>query len=158
MTTTTSSTFALATENPYTGADGPGTPSSSDGSKEGASGSSSGNVEISRGGLIAIIVVVSFVAIFGIASAVLFFLAKKHEWKVRETVRKSARKVVAALTPRRSEFPKSVKQSSGGRGGRFKLNDVDAVPPTPRIKPEHLDLEKALDKPEKKKRSNFSRK
>ncbi|KAK3682579.1 hypothetical protein B0T22DRAFT_288730 [Podospora appendiculata] len=156
MTTTTSSAFALATENPYTGADGPGAGSSSDGTTEGASGSSSGNVEISRGGLIAIIVVVSFVAVFGIASAVLFFLAKKHEWKVRETIRKSARKVVTALTPRRSEFPKSVKQS-GGRGGRFKLNDVDAVPPTPRIKPEHLDLEKALDKPEKK-RSNFSRK
>jgi hypothetical protein len=31
------------------------------------------------------------------------------------------------------------------------------VPPTPRIKPEYLDLEKGLDKP-KKKRANFSRK
>jgi len=36
----------------------------------------------------------------------------------------------------------------------------DDVPPTPRIKPEHLDLEKGLEKPEKsgKTRINFSRK
>ncbi|KAG7286095.1 hypothetical protein NEMBOFW57_008398 [Staphylotrichum longicolle] len=31
------------------------------------------------------------------------------------------------------------------------------IPPTPRIKPEYLDLEKGLDKP-KKKRANFGRK
>jgi hypothetical protein len=54
------------------------------------------------------------------------------------------------LTPRRSEFPKSVKES----GGRSRLDDV---PPTPRIRPEYLDLEKGLDKP-KKKRANFGRK
>jgi hypothetical protein len=53
------------------------------------------------------------------------------------------------LTPRRSEFPKSVKQS----GRRSRLDDV---PPTPRIRPEYLDLEKGLDKP-KKKRANFGR-
>jgi hypothetical protein len=56
--------------------------------------------------------------------------------------------VVTVLTPRRSEFPKSVKE------GRSRLDDV---PPTPRIKPEYLDLEKGVDKP-KKKRANFSRK
>jgi hypothetical protein len=56
------------------------------------------------------------------------------------------------LTPRRSEFPKSVKESGGG-GRRTRFDDV---PPTPRIKPEYLDLEKGLDKAKKKR--NFSRK
>jgi hypothetical protein len=92
---------------------------------------------------------------------VLFYVAKKREWTVRETIRKSTRKVVAAFTPRRSEFPRSVKESTGSRsrGGRVRLDDV---PPTPRLKPE--DLEKGngpqvtLTAVDKKKRSNFSRK
>lgn len=72
-----------------------------------------------------------------VASAVLFYLAKKREWKVRENIRKSARRVVTALTPRRSEFPKSVKNGTrGGRGVR-----IDDVPPTPRLP---KDLEKGL--------------
>lgn len=60
---------------------------------------------------------------------------------------------MTALTPRRSEFPKSVKDSTGRRGGgRVKLDDV---PPTPRIQPD--DLEKGLEKANKKP-ANFSRK
>jgi hypothetical protein len=87
-----------------------------------------------------------------VATSILFFVAKKREWTVKETLRRSARKVVTALTPRRSEFPKSVKESRGGKRARF-----DDVPPTPRIKTEYLDLEKGLDKA-KKKHTNFSRK
>lgn len=90
-----------------------------------------------------------------VATSVLFYVAKKREWKIRETIRRSARKVVTALTPRRTEFPKPVKESSSGgpsRGGRRKLNDV---PPTPRLKPE--DLEKGIENADRK-RSNFSRK
>ena len=59
--------------------------------------------------------------------------------------------MVTALTPRRSEFPKSVKEG----GSRAKFDDV---PPTPRIKTEYLDLEKGLDKPKKKKGPSFGRK
>lgn len=108
--------------------------------------------------MIAIIVVVVFVGVVGIGTAVLFYLAKKNEWKVRETIRKSARKVVTALTPRRTEFPKSVKESMGGSGrsrdGRVRLDDV---PPTPRLP---KDLEKGLKEEtrETKSRTNFSRK
>lgn len=70
----------------------------------------------------------------------LFYLAKKREWKVRESIRRSARKVVTALTPRRSEFPRSVKESSGNSSrGRLRLDDV---PPTPKLRPE--DVEKGL--------------
>jgi hypothetical protein len=131
---------------PADGHDGPG--GEIDGTTAGAAGPSTGGVVLSQGAMIAIIIVVVVVALVGIGTSVLFFVAKKREWTVRETIRRSARKVVTVLTPRRSEFPKSVKE------GRSRLDDV---PPTPRIKPEYLDLEKGVDKP-KKKRANFSRK
>ncbi|OIW24919.1 hypothetical protein CONLIGDRAFT_75798 [Coniochaeta ligniaria NRRL 30616] len=168
MSATTTGSFPLSTESPYTGGqDGStgdansGSGSAADGNAAGASGTDTGGLQISHGAMVAIIVVVVVVALVGIASSVLFYLAKKREWKVRETIRKSTRKVVAALTPRRSEFPRSVKESTGGRskGGRVRLDDV---PPTPRLKPE--DLEKGygprvtLAAIDKKKRSNFSRK
>lgn len=145
MADTGGGTFPLAGDGPSGGGD------TIDGNIAGASGTSTGGVVLSRGALIAIIVVVVVVALFGIASSVLFFVAKKREWTVRETLRRSARKVVTVLTPRRSEFPKSVKEG----GGRARFDDV---PPTPRIKPEYLDLEKGLDKPSKKKRASFGRK
>ncbi|KAK2003475.1 hypothetical protein LX36DRAFT_651069 [Colletotrichum falcatum] len=83
--------------------------------------------------------------------AILFYVAKKREWKIRETMRKSARKVVTALTPRRAEFPRSVKESSSpprSYRGRAKL--ADDVPPTPRVRPE--DLEKGLAQAESKRK------
>ncbi|CAK7200780.1 hypothetical protein SEUCBS139899_003479 [Sporothrix eucalyptigena] len=135
--TTQSAAFPLGT---VSYSDGGG---SSDGSSVdnagGASGTSSGGINISHGAMIAIILVVVLVAVIGISSAVLFFVAKKREWKVRENIRRSARRVVTALTPRRSEFPKSVKESRGGGSrGRVRLDDV---PPTPRLP---KDLEKGL--------------
>ncbi|KAI1777423.1 hypothetical protein F4818DRAFT_347830 [Hypoxylon cercidicola] len=143
MATSTSDSFPLATDEPYNagGDSGPGS-ISSDGSIDdsaGASGSSPGVVQISHGAIVAIIVVVAVVCVLGISTAVLFYLAKKREWKVRESIRRSARKVVTALTPRRSEFPKSVKESGKSSKGRVRLNDV---PPTPRLRQE--DIEKGL--------------
>jgi len=145
MAATTTGSFPLATDNPThrgedasAGTAGAGPGSAADGSAAGASGVSSGGLELSRAGLIAIIVVVVVIALVGIASTVLFFIAKKREWTMRETLRRSVRKVATALTPRRSEFPKSVKDSVG-RGGR--MNKLDDVPPTPRL-PKQTDLEK----------------
>ncbi|ROW08303.1 hypothetical protein VMCG_03030 [Cytospora schulzeri] len=156
MATATSDYFPLATDYPYTGNDGStagtansegnGTPDND----AGASGGSSGKTfDISTGALIAIVLVVVIVALLGIATATLFYIAKKKEWKVREAIRRSAKKVVTALTPRRSEFPRSVKEGSvrSGRSGRpgrsrgavFRLEEV---PPTPHLKPE--DLEKGF--------------
>ncbi|KAI2627028.1 hypothetical protein GGS26DRAFT_149651 [Hypomontagnella submonticulosa] len=139
MASTTSNSFPLATDEPYTEGDsGPGSISSSGSIDDsaGASGSSPGAVQISHGAIVAIIVVVAVVCVLGISTAILFYLAKKREWKVRESIRRSARKVVTALTPRRSEFPRSVKESSRGR---VRLDDV---PPTPKLRPE--DVEKGL--------------
>ncbi|KAK8085065.1 hypothetical protein PG997_006336 [Apiospora hydei] len=141
---TTTAPFPLPTDDPaFYGADGTNKPNSAIDSTEGASGSSPGAIEISHGGMVAIIVVVSVVAVLGISMAVLFYVAKKREWKIRETLRRSARKVVTALTPRRTEFPKSVKESSGRTSrGRVRLDDV---PPTPRLRPE--DIEKGYARP-----------
>ncbi|KAF5021077.1 hypothetical protein F66182_6910 [Fusarium sp. NRRL 66182] len=117
-------------------------PNADAGTEAGASGDSSGNsVSLSQGGMIAIIVVVVVVSLIGISTAILFFLAKRREWTMRETIRKSARKVVTALTPRRTEFPSSVKDGPGP-STRHRTRIDDDVPPTPRIRPE--DLEKGL--------------
>ncbi|KAH6647484.1 hypothetical protein BKA67DRAFT_662271 [Truncatella angustata] len=141
--TSTSNAFPLATQDPYTGGQDSSVGSANSGgsvdNEAGAAGSTSGAVELSHGALVAIIVVVVVVALGGIASAVLFYLAKKKEWKIKESIRRSARKVVTALTPRRSEFPRSVKESGRSSRGRVRLDDV---PPTPRLRPE--DVEKGL--------------
>ncbi|KAI3320202.1 hypothetical protein HD806DRAFT_538397 [Xylariaceae sp. AK1471] len=136
---TNTADFPLATTDPYPGNDNAG---GAVDDAAGAAGSSPGAVQLSHGALIAIIVVVAVVVVGGISTAVLFYLAKKREWRVRESIRRSARKVVTALTPRRSEFPRSVKESSGRSSrGRVRLNDV---PPTPKLRPE--DIEKGLAK------------
>ncbi|KAL0941790.1 uncharacterized protein CTRU02_204554 [Colletotrichum truncatum] len=151
MATTTSNYFPLATETYYPG--GAGDASSPGGHVDndaGASGDSPGAVGLSPNAMIAIIVVVSIVGALGIGMAVLFYIAKKREWKIRETMRKSARKVVTALTPRRTEFPRSVKESNSpprSHRGRTRLDDV---PPTPRLRPE--DLEKGLAQAESKRK------
>lgn len=55
-------------------------------------------------------------------------------------MRRSARRVVTALTPRRSAFPKDVQKRKSTRG----LTRIDEVPNTPRSK--NTDVEKANPK------------
>lgn len=148
---TATNPFPLATEQPYSGpgdAGGGGAVNND----AGASGASPNAMTLSPGAMIAIIVVVVVVGVVGIATAALFFVAKKREWTVRETLRRSTRKVVTALTPRRSEFPRSVKESNGASRPRGRVR-LDDVPPTPKLRPE--DLEKGF---RREKRANFSRK
>jgi hypothetical protein len=67
---------------------------------------------------------------------------------MKETIRRSARKVKTVLTPRRTEFPDYVKDgSSSSRRARTRI--ADDVPPTPRLTPE--DVEKALGDAKSKK-------
>lgn len=132
-----------------------GDAASSDGSNgadsdAGASGSSNGGVQLSTGAMIAIIIAVLGVCLFGskypyhathslnsndysnaiiVISAILFYLAKKRSWEVRKKVRASARKVAVALTPRRATFGKDVHKRLSTRG----LERIDEVPPTPKI-------------------------
>jgi hypothetical protein len=77
-----------------------------------------------------------------VTSSVLFYLAKKRSWEVRASIRKSARRVATALTPRRTEFPKDAlrnpKKNSKG------MSKLDEVPPTPKVR--HHDIEKGNSK------------
>jgi hypothetical protein len=130
------------------------------GTEAGASGSSDG-YGISTGGLIAIVVVVVVVAILGsecrrmchgdqakltrIATmGALFFIAKKREWTMKETLRRSARKVKTALTPRRAEFPSHLKDPEDPSSRWRQHTRLEDVPPTPGLRPE--DLEKGRTK------------
>lgn len=144
MASATEHEFPLATENyfPVDGVgdgDDPGAANHGVDSDAGASGES-GGMKISEEALIAIIVVVSVIAVLGVSMAILFYIAKKREWKMRQKLRQSARKVVNAITPRRTEFPKEVKDTMAKAGRGRKL--PDDVPPTPRLRPE--DVEKGL--------------
>ncbi|KAK3642211.1 hypothetical protein LTR56_001190 [Elasticomyces elasticus] len=69
----------------------------------GASGSGS-SFSISKGGMIAVIVVVVLVAIFGIASTILFVVAKRRQWNIRASIRRASRRLTgrsgAPPTPR----------------------------------------------------------
>ncbi|KAF2735861.1 hypothetical protein EJ04DRAFT_401405, partial [Polyplosphaeria fusca] len=64
-----------------------------DPSDAGAEGSSKGAFALSKGGLIAIIVVAVIVAVGGTGSAVLFWLAKKRQWDVRQSLRRASRRL-----------------------------------------------------------------
>jgi hypothetical protein len=90
-----------------------------------------------------------------VASSVLWYLAKKRSWEVRKTIRKSARRVATALTPRRTTFPKDVQKMRRSSRG---LTRIDEVPPTPGIS----DIEKgkmsSFEMSEPPKKSKWSKK
>ena len=114
---------------------GPGTSTAA-----GSAGPDTGSVNLSKGATIAIAVVVSLVVVLGsrflsnticlarsmvltslcsaVTMAVLFFMAKRRQWTMKETLRRSARKVSSAvravttpLTPKKMTFsPINAKQ------------------------------------------------
>ncbi|EQL01307.1 hypothetical protein OCS_02984 [Ophiocordyceps sinensis CO18] len=131
--------FPQATHIPYRGdANGGPAPGAESGVDAGASGTSSGAMSISTGGLVIIVVIVVVVCLIGVTTTTLFFLAKKREWKVKEKVRSSARKVVTALTPRRAEFPDSAKKSRNpSRGARERV--TNKFSPFARLRPHDLE-------------------
>ncbi|OQO04002.1 hypothetical protein B0A48_10645 [Cryoendolithus antarcticus] len=84
--------------------------SASSGSDLGASGSDGGNsFSLSKGAIAGIIVVVVLVALFGIASTILFVIAKRRSWTIRETLRRGSRR----LTGRGPTAPPSSSRKGG---------------------------------------------
>jgi hypothetical protein len=75
-----------------------------------------------------------------VVSSVLFYIAKKRSWEVRKMIRNSAKRVVIALTPRRSTFPKDVHQKRFTRSG---MSRIDEEPSSPK---HSRDLEKGNSK------------
>ncbi|KYK54918.1 uncharacterized protein DCS_06879 [Drechmeria coniospora] len=144
LMSSTSHAFPQATGGTYLGDAGSGiAPGPVSGVEAGAAGNSSGAMSLSTGGLIAIVVVVVVVSIIGVTTAVLFFIAKKREWTVRETIRRSTRKIAAAFTPRRGEFPDAVKRPTSPGLSRWRPAKLaHHAPPTPHRRPS--DIEKGL--------------
>jgi hypothetical protein len=96
-----------------------------------------------------------------VTSTVLWYLAKKRSWEIKATIRRSAKRVATALTPRRTTFgkdalqiPKSARSKRDSRG----MTKLEDVPPTPGLTT--YDLEKAnakADEIELKNTGKFSR-
>jgi len=74
----------------------------------GASGSSDNTMNLSMGAEIAIIVAVCAVVLIGGTTAILFYLAKKRQWEVGASIRRSARRVGEIMSPRSPRFPRPV--------------------------------------------------
>ncbi|OQO13296.1 hypothetical protein B0A48_01524 [Cryoendolithus antarcticus] len=104
--TPTASSSAGGTE--YNAPGGAG--STDSGSDLGASGSDGGNFfSLSKGAIAGIIVVVVLVALFGIASTILFVVAKRRSWTIRETLRRGSQR----LTGRGPTAPPSSSRKGG---------------------------------------------
>ncbi|KIW94824.1 uncharacterized protein Z519_04802 [Cladophialophora bantiana CBS 173.52] len=107
---------ALAQSGDGGGAQGvePGDIGSSPGSSTedaGAAGPDTGSVNLSRGATIAIALVVSIIVVLGGTMTILFYLAKKRQWKIKESIRRSARRFTSAvkavttpITPKKMTF------------------------------------------------------
>lgn len=89
----------------------------------GASGSSQTAISLNTGDQIAIGVVVGLVALVGISSAILFYIAKKRQWEVRASLRRSARRVTTAF---KAKTPVKANFSRRDRGGAVRID-----PPSP---------------------------
>ncbi|KAF1850210.1 uncharacterized protein K460DRAFT_372525 [Cucurbitaria berberidis CBS 394.84] len=75
-----------------------GTDNPQDPSDAGAEGAQKGAFSLSKGALAAIIVVAVIVVIGGIGSATLFWLAKKRQWDVRQSIRRASRRLTGRAT------------------------------------------------------------
>ncbi|KAF1976851.1 hypothetical protein BU23DRAFT_551286 [Bimuria novae-zelandiae CBS 107.79] len=107
-----------------------------DPSDAGAAGAQKGGFTLSKGGLAAIIVVIALVVVVGVSSAVLFWLAKKRQWDVRQSLRRASRRLTGRST---ADLPATKRQN---RRTGVRLNS----PPAPRrARPgREKDVEKGL--------------
>ncbi|KAI9702745.1 MAG: hypothetical protein M1836_007959 [Candelina mexicana] len=101
-------------------------------SNAGASGTNTGFVGVSSGAQTAIIIVVVLVAVGGIASAILFYLAKKRQWKVRQTIRRSARRLTGTFKP--SSSSRTPQSSSRKQPGLARIPETPQSS-TPQLAP-----------------------
>jgi len=66
--------------------------------ESGASGSDAAAFRLSKGGLAAILIIVILVSLFGIASIVLFIVAKRRQWTMRQTLTRASRRLTGRFT------------------------------------------------------------
>ncbi|KAL1982107.1 hypothetical protein VTN96DRAFT_1762 [Rasamsonia emersonii] len=105
--------------------------------------------------VITLSVIVGVVAVLGVSSAILFLVAKKRQWAVREAMRRSTRRAANAIkSPLTPRFPKSPRDAPP-RPGATRIETARSVPFNPRTKFERgqneskkereLDLERGIE-------------
>ncbi|KAI9770658.1 MAG: hypothetical protein M1839_003079 [Geoglossum umbratile] len=99
------------TPSPDGGSGDGGASSPQGGTAAGASGSDNGFVHMSKGVEIAVIIVVVIVGGGGIASAVFYYIAKKRQWEVRKSIRRSAVRLKNNLST--TNLQKSARRQTG---------------------------------------------
>jgi len=106
-----------------------------DPSDAGAEGAAKGAFSLSNGAIAAIIVVAVVVVLGGIASATLWWLAKKRQWDVRASIRRASRRFTGRASP-------DSKQNRQNRRTGIRLN---SPPPGKNSKPRpERDIEKGM--------------
>ncbi|KAJ9305925.1 hypothetical protein DTO217A2_4668 [Paecilomyces variotii] len=118
----------------------------------GASGPDDGSSGLSTTAMAILITIVGVVVILGVSSAFLYLIAKRRQWRLREKLRQSARRVGEAirtpLTPRfarsaRSPLPQSVARDMNRKSG---LRDKASSSLTPVKEESHHDPRSGFDK------------
>ncbi|KKZ68254.1 hypothetical protein EMCG_06077 [[Emmonsia] crescens] len=109
--------------------------------------SGKGSFNISQSGIIAIAVIVGVVVILGITSAILFYIAKKRSWEVRASIRRSAKRLTAPITPRRfSTAPTSSKPRNREVSMRIPAHDTHSKQKKPKEAPQQSKPDGTFDK------------
>lgn len=97
--------------------------------EEGASGSDAAAFRLSKGGLAAILIVVILVSLFGIASIILFIVAKRRQWTMRQTLTRASRRLTGRFTqPKTPQTVSAANRRSRRTGIRM------GSPPRPGVK------------------------
>ncbi|KAI9666085.1 MAG: hypothetical protein M1821_004020 [Bathelium mastoideum] len=83
---------------------GSGSPSSGENPADaGSAGAQTSSFSMSKGSFVAIITVVVIVAVLGISSAVLFFVAKKRQWEIRKSISRMSKRLTGRGQARSSQ-------------------------------------------------------
>ncbi|KAI9824772.1 MAG: hypothetical protein M1832_001600 [Thelocarpon impressellum] len=132
---------------------GPSAPVDKGGDAAGAVGSSS-DFKLSRGAMIAIIIVAALVGVGGIASAILFYIAKKRQWEIRKSIRRSARRLTGNFSASKTNLAASGRRQKGAsrladngpETSRPRTADLEKGSATSKVK-SSFELEPATPKP-----------
>ncbi|KLJ09946.1 hypothetical protein EMPG_14642 [Blastomyces silverae] len=109
--------------------------------------SGGGSFHISQGSIIAIAVIVGIVVILGLTSAILFYIAKKRSWEVRASIRRSAKRLAAPMTPRRfSTAPSSNKPRNRDVSMRIPAHDTCSSQKKPKEASQQNKSDRSTDK------------
>ncbi|KAE8368620.1 hypothetical protein BDV27DRAFT_122044 [Aspergillus caelatus] len=92
-------------------------------------------------GMIVLCVVAGIVVLIGISTTILFIVAKRRQWAMREVITRSARRATQAIkTPLSARFPRS--QVARGMDSGFPTNRAEERSQRLEVNPKHNDIEK----------------